>query len=43
MEKNKSKSSLFNINQYKENIEKSYEIAYKNKINRLPLNNIIID
>tara|TARA_Y100000590_G_scaffold213905_1_gene242448 strand:- start:3992 stop:6163 length:2172 start_codon:yes stop_codon:yes gene_type:complete len=42
--KNKMTSStLFDINKYIKNIEKSYEIVYRNKINGLPLKNIIID
>ena len=43
IEKNKYKSTLFNINKYRQNLEKSYDIAYKNKIDGFPLNNIIVE
>ena len=43
LEKNKNNSTLFNIDVYKKNLEKSYELAYNKLINKLPLDNIIID
>ena len=43
LEKNKINSTLFNIDKYRQNLEKSYQIVYKNKAQGLSLNNINID
>ena len=43
LEINKTRSNLFNINSYKENLEKSYEIIYTNKLKGLPISNITIN